>query len=181
MGVDLESMANDVRAKALYSEFKDEQALVPIYIALDMPSMQLREAFLWKLNDPHWTPTTAAVRLRQELGLPQGYEKLLADQITSGLHRYQGYDAGEEEQLVDIDLEVEVKGDHGLQTFRDRFQWDLSQKQNVLENYAYAVCSDCGLGMINVETIVNALRKKLGDTEAALQTCAELKRNVLTP
>ena len=172
---------------------------MPIYIALDLPNQNLRETFLWRLNDPHWTVATAAARLRMEMGLgPQcaallplsprlarsrgrrrlggrsrRYEKIVHDQIRSGLHKYEkwapvGGAKGEPAPggcEVTLNIECGVDG----QTFTDTVRWDLNDPQNAPDEYAYSVCADEGLPPKWIEPITEAVRDALARSRAELE------------
>lgn len=147
--------------------------LVPIYIALDLPNQNLRETFLWRLNDPHWTVATAAARLRMEMGLGPQYEKIVHDQIRSGLHKYEkwapvGGAKGEPAPggcEVTLNIECGVDG----QTFTDTVRWDLNDPQNAPDEYAYSVCADEGLPPKWIEPITEAVRDALARSRAELE------------
>mmetsp|Transcript_8019 Transcript_8019/g.26669 ORF Transcript_8019/g.26669 Transcript_8019/m.26669 type:complete len:188 (+) Transcript_8019:32-595(+) len=136
--------------------------MVPIFIALDTPQQQYRETFLWRhpreAGATSTTPKDAAQQMRLELGLNPNYDRLLHDQISSGLSHYtQGW-SEDGERLIRIKVDVTF----GDETFRDEIDWNLNEEQNgMVENYVYNALADAGLSLDFVPLVLAQVKEQI--------------------
>ncbi|KAF8062976.1 hypothetical protein HT031_003815 [Scenedesmus sp. PABB004] len=145
--------------------------LVPIYIGVDRPEPQeaLREMFLYRLGDARWSVKPATSRFILETGLTGAHEKLVEDQINSGLRPYKAWADPGTAQLVALTLRARL----GDQVFRDELLWDVGNPQNTSDAYAMRVCADVGLGADWYGAIRGSLQARLDEVQQDLREAPE--------
>ncbi|CAG9329121.1 unnamed protein product [Blepharisma stoltei] len=135
----------------------EESELIPIRIDIEIEGRRVKEAICWESQEPYFTPQSFAEILCEDLSLPQPFQKEIAGTIEKRIQRHENYNwnVGECIQIIDIEIRMENM------ILRDRFLWDINNKENSPEFFAQCLCADLGLGGDIAVQIAYIIRERI--------------------
>ncbi|ESO04007.1 hypothetical protein HELRODRAFT_185604 [Helobdella robusta] len=151
---------DDLDPSIIHENSTQPEVLVPIRLDIEFEGQKLRDCFTWNKNEQLITPEQFAEVLCDDLDLnPIHFIPAIAQSIRQQIDCYPVDNILEDQsdQRVIIKLNIHV----GNISLADQFEWDLSEKENVPEEFAAKLCAELGLGGEFVTAISYSIRGQL--------------------
>uniref|UniRef100_A0A8V1A522 SWI/SNF-related matrix-associated actin-dependent regulator of chromatin subfamily B member 1 n=1 Tax=Gallus gallus TaxID=9031 RepID=A0A8V1A522_CHICK len=122
----------------IHENASQPEVLVPIRLDMEIDGQKLRDAFTWNMNEKLMTPEMFSEILCDDLDLnPLTFVPAIASAIRQQIESYPTDSILEDQsdQRVIIKLNIHV----GNISLVDQFEWDMSEKENSPEKFAYSI------------------------------------------
>ncbi|KAJ3207329.1 hypothetical protein HK099_000300 [Clydaea vesicula] len=156
---------HDIMSKAELKKMAETtECLIPIKIEfeIDGENSLLKDCFVWNLNEKILTPEKFAKLMCEDLNIPTSkYSTMISSAIKDQVKEHvQFYLENDRPLFPDSRIFIELDLNFGTNTFKDRFEWDLTSDLEP-EEFARILAQDLGFGGELVPMIAYSIREQI--------------------